>query len=215
MAGQAADLLLADTTALHFSVKKLALNERELISLLKKKDRDAFKIIVETWQGMVYNTALGMLQNAEDAEDISQEVFIQVYESIASFKEESKFSTWVYRITVSKALDHLRKKKAKKRFAFIQSLYGKNNGPMIEPPDFFHPGVNIENKENAVALFKAIEKLPSNQKAAFVLSKMEGLSYVEISEVMNVSDAAVDALLQRAKKNLQSILKEYYKLLDS
>jgi RNA polymerase sigma-70 factor, ECF subfamily len=208
--------LLADIAALlHFSVKKLALNERELISLLKKKDRDAFKIIVETWQGMVYNTALGMLQNAEDAEDTSQEVFIQVYESIASFKEESKFSTWVYRITVSKALDHLRKKKTKKRFAFIQSLYGKNNGIMIEPPDFFHPGVSIENKENAVALFKAIEKLPSNQKTAFVLSKMEGLNYLEISEVMNVSDAAVDALLQRAKKNLQTTLKEYYELLES
>jgi RNA polymerase sigma-70 factor (ECF subfamily) len=188
------------------------LNERELISLLKKKDREAFKIIVETWQSMVYNTALGILQNEEDAEDISQEVFMQVYESISTFKEESKFSTWVYRITISKAMDHIRKKKRKKRFAFIQSLYGKDNETKVDPPDFFHPGIKLENKENAAILFKAVEKLSANQKTAFVLSRIEGLSYSDISEIMTISDSAVDALLQRAKKNLQTNLKSYYEL---
>jgi RNA polymerase sigma-70 factor (ECF subfamily) len=186
------------------------LNEGELIHLLKKKDREAFKELVETWQDMVYNTALGILQNVEDAEDTAQEVFVQVYESIGSFKEESKLSTWIYRITVSKALDHIRKKKRKKRFAFIQSLYGKNDGPAIDPPDFFHPGVKMENKENAAILFKAIEKLPANQKTAFVLNKTEGLTYLEIGEIMKLSNSAVDALLQRAKQNLRKNLKEYY-----
>jgi RNA polymerase sigma-70 factor (ECF subfamily) len=191
------------------------LNERELIALLKKKDRAAFKIIVESWQDMVYNTAIGFLQNAQDAEDTAQEVFMQVFESIASFKEESKFSTWIYRITVSKSLDHLRKKKRKKRFAFIQSLYGNNNGLMIEPPDFFHPGIKIENKENSAVLFKTIEQLPANQKTAFVLNKIENLSYSEIGEIMKSSESAVDALLQRAKKNLRKNLKNYYLLLNS
>lgn len=186
------------------------MNENELITLLKKKDRAAFKAIVETWQDMVYNTSLGILQNAEDAEDNAQEVFIQVFESIESFKEESKFSTWLYRITVSKALDHIRKKKRKKRFAFIQSLYGKNDSLLIDPPDFFHPGVKMENKENAAALFKAIEKLPANQKMAFVLNKMETLSYIEIGEILKLTTSAVDALLQRARQNLKKSLKEYY-----
>lgn len=188
------------------------MNERELIALLKKKDREAFKKIVETWQDMVYNTALGLLQNAEDAEDTAQEVFMQVFDSIATFKEESKLSTWLYRITVSKSIDHIRKKKRKKRFAFMQSLYGKNDELMIDPPDFFHPGVKLENKENAAILFKAIEKLPANQKTAFVLNKIENLSYHEISEVMKLSDSAVDALLQRAKKNLQGNLKDFFEL---
>jgi len=186
------------------------LNENELITLLKKKDRKAFKEIVERCQNMVYNTAIGLLQNAEDAEDTAQEVFMQVYESISSFKGESKFSTWIYRITVSKSLDHLRKKKRKKRFAFIQRLYGKDEGLMIDPPDFFHPGVKIENKENAAILFKAIDQLPSNQKIAFILNKIENLSYKEISEVMKSSESSVDSLLQRAKKNLQKNLKDYY-----
>ena len=188
------------------------MNERELISLLKKKDREAFKIIVETWQDMVYNTALGLLQNAEDAEDAAQDVFMQVYDSIATFKEESKFSTWLYRITVSKSLDLIRKKKRKKRFAFVQSLYGKKDELVHDPPDFFHPGVKMESKENATVLFKAVERLPANQKAAFILNKLEGLSYGEIGEIMKLSSSAVDALLQRAKKNLQMNLKEYYEL---
>lgn len=188
------------------------MNERELIALLKKKDRDAFKIIVETWQDMVYNTALGLLQNAEDAEDTAQDVFMQVYDSIANFKEQSKFSTWLYRITVTKSLDLIRKKKRKKRFAFVQSLYGRNDELINNPPDFFHPGVKMENKENAAVLFKAVEKLPANQKTAFILSKTEGLSYGEIGEIMKLSSSSVDALLQRAKKNLQISLKEYYEL---
>lgn len=184
--------------------------ETELIELLKKKDRAAFKDIVETWQNMVYNTALGILQNAEDAEDVTQETFVQVFESVSGFKGDSKFSTWVYRITVSKAMDHIRKKKRKKRFAFIQSLYGRNDEPVIDPPDFFHPGVSMENKENAAVLFKAVEQLPGNQKTAFVLNKVEGLSYIEIGNIMQITDSAVDALLQRAKANLKKILKEYY-----
>jgi RNA polymerase sigma factor (sigma-70 family) len=188
--------------------------ETELIELLKQKDRAAFKKIVDTWQEMVYNTAVGILQNAEDAEDVMQETFIQVFESISTFKGESKFSTWIYRITVSKAMDHIRKKKRKKRFAFIQSLYGKNDKPLIDPPDFFHPGISMEKKENAAVLFKAMEQLPPNQKTAFALNKVEGLSYLEIGEVMKLSESAVDALLHRAKANLKKILKEYYTTLN-
>ena len=163
---------------------------------------------------MVYNTALGILQNAEDAEDVTQETFIQVFESVLSFKGESKFSTWVYRITVSKAMDHIRKKKRKKRFAFIHSLYGKNDKPVIDPPDFFHPGVSMENKENAAVLFKAVQQLPPNQKTAFVLNKVEGLSYVEIGQVMKITDSAVDSLLHRAKANLKKTLNDYYTALN-
>ncbi|MGN6265503.1 MAG: RNA polymerase sigma factor [Ginsengibacter sp.] len=184
------------------------MNESELVALLKTKDRQAFKELVETWQDMVYNTSIGFLQNEEDAEDISQEVFIKVYQSMYSFKGQSKLSTWIYRITVSKCLDHLRKKKRKKRFAFMQGLYGNNDNLAIDPPDFIHPGVKTESKEKSITLFKAIDKLPANQKTAFVLNKVEELSYREISEIMDSSESAVDSLLQRAKKNLQILLKD-------
>lgn len=182
------------------------MDEQELILLLRKKDRAAFKWLVERWQDMVYNTALGMLQNAEDAEDVAQEVFVQVYESIDSFKEESKLSTWIYRISVTKSLDAIRRKTRKKRFAFLKSLHGDNMELIHDPPDFVHPGVKAENKQNSEMLFSAIKELPNNQKAAFVLNKIEMLSYKEVAEIMNLTTNAVDSLLQRAKKNLKAYL---------
>ena len=188
----------------------MILDERILIERLKKKDNSAFKEIVETRHVMVYNTVLGILQNAEDAEDVAQDVFVQVYESINSFKQESKLSTWLYRIAVSKAMDHLRKKKRKKRFAFIQSLFGNNDELINDPPDFFHPGIVLENKQNATVLFKAIKTLPQNQHTAFILNKIEGLSYQEIGDVMKLSVPAIDSLLQRAKTNLRKYLTNYY-----
>jgi len=186
------------------------LNEWTLIERLKKGDQAAFKEIVESSQGLVYNTALGIVQNPEDAEDVAQEVFVQLYESIKSFKGESKLSTWLYRVTVSKAMDHLRKKKRKKRFAFVQSLFGANEELVHDPPDFVHPGVNLDNKEKAKELFKAIEQLPEKQKIAFTLNRIEGLSYQEISEIMKLTVASVESLLHRARKNLRKYLESYY-----
>jgi RNA polymerase sigma-70 factor, ECF subfamily len=186
------------------------LDEKILIEELKRGDESAFRKVVETWQDMVYNTAIGILQNPEDAEDVAQEVFVQVFESIKSFKAESKLSTWLYRITVSKALDHLRKKKRKKRFAYIQSIFGANNETIVEKPDFHHPGVTLDNKERAAVLFQAISQLPSNQKIAFTLNKLEGLSYQEISEVMKTSISSVESLIHRAKNNLKRLLTKHY-----
>ena len=186
------------------------LNEWNLIERLKTGDEAAFKEMVETSQGLVYNTALGIVQSPEDAEDVAQEVFVQAYESIRSFKGESKLSTWLYRITVSKAMDHLRKKKRKKRFAFVQSLFGPNEELIHDPPDFVHPGVSLDNKEKAKELFKAIDMLPAKQKIAFTLNRIEGLSYQEISEIMKLTVASVESLLHRARKNLRKNLETYY-----
>ena len=186
------------------------MDEQILIEKLKQGDEAAFKEVVETWQNMVYNTALGILQNAEDAEDVAQEAFVQAYESIKTFKAESKFSTWLYRITTSKALDHLRRKKRKKRFAYLQSLFGAEGEAIAEKPDFHHPGVALDNKERAAVLFKAIDQLPENQKLAFTLHKLEGLSYHEISEVMKTSLSSVESLMHRAKTNLKKSLEKYY-----
>jgi len=186
------------------------LNEWALIEQLKQGDQSAFKFIVDTWKDMVYNTALSIVQQEEDAEDVTQEVFVQVYQSIEGFKRESKFSTWLYRITLSKAMDHERRKKRKKRFAFVKSLFGEGSEVVVDPPDFNHPGVSLDNKEKAALLFKAMESLPDNQRMAFVLNKVEGLSYQEISEVMETTVSAVESLLHRAKTNLRKELKTFY-----
>jgi RNA polymerase sigma-70 factor (ECF subfamily) len=82
---------------------------------------------------------------------------------------------------------------------------------VINPPDFHHPGVAMDQKENAAALFKAIDQLPENQKIAFTLHKVEGLSYQEVSEVMKTTVSSVESLMHRAKNNLKKNLEEYYK----
>lgn len=184
------------------------MNETELIQGLRSGDESAFKYLVDTYQDRVFNTAIGIVQNAEDAEDVAQEVFIQVFKSIHSFKGESKLSTWIYRITTTRALDLLRSRKSKKRFGFLQRLFGEGNEPLHELPDFHHPGVTLDQKENAARLFKAINQLPENQKTAFTLHKLEDLSYLEISEIMQTSLAAVESLMHRARQNLRKILEK-------
>jgi RNA polymerase sigma factor (sigma-70 family) len=184
------------------------LQEQELIQGLKAGDESAFKYLVETHQDKVYNTILGIVQNPGDAEDVAQEVFIQVFRSIQQFKGESKLSTWIYRIATTRSLDLLRSRKSKKRFGFMQRLFGESGEPTVELPDFNHPGVVLEKKEQAAKLFKAITQLPENQKTAFVLHKMEDLSYQEVSEVMNTTVPAVESLMHRAKLNLRKILEK-------
>jgi RNA polymerase sigma-70 factor (ECF subfamily) len=187
------------------------LNEPLLISQLQQGNEKAFAWLVDNFQDRVYNTCLGVLHNMEDAEDIAQEVFVEVHRSVHGFKAESKLSTWIYRICVTKSLDHLRGKKRKKRFGIVKSIFGENdNAPRVEIPDFIHPGVQLENKERAVYLFKAINQLPENQKIAFTLNKIECLSYQEISDVTQMSVSAVESLLFRAKQNLRKILADYY-----
>ena len=182
------------------------MTEQELLFGLRHGEESAFKELVIRFQDKVFNTAIGLLQHHIEAEDIAQEVFIQVFRSIQNFKGDSLLSTWIYRITVTKSLDHLRSKKRKKRFGILSTLFGDNNLPVYEPEDFNHPGVLQENKEDAAILFKMIDQLPENQRTAFVLNKVEELSYREIADIFNTTESAVDSLLQRAKQNLRKKL---------
>ncbi len=185
------------------------MSEQKLISQLKEGSEPVFRQLVAQYQDMVFNTAIGLLQQQNDAEDVTQEVFMQVHRSIQQFKEEAALSTWLYRITITKSLDFLRAKKRKKRFGFISSLFANSNQPLYEPIDFYHPGVALDKKEDAAILFKAIRLLPENQQTAFVLNKLEGLNYTEIGVILSVSESAVDSLLQRAKQNLRKQLGKF------
>jgi len=168
-------------------------------------------MLVERHGDLVFNTALGLLLHRSDAEDIAQEVFAYAFQSVEKFRGEAKVSTWLYRITLSKSLDFLKAKKRAKRFGFLQSIYEPEGAKLaVDKPHFQHPGVLMEHQERAQILFLAIEKLQDNQKTAFVLHKLEDLSYTEIAEVMALSLASVESLLFRAKQNLRQYLGNWY-----
>ena len=186
------------------------MDEQLLIQQLQNEMQSAYVKLVDLYQHLVYNTVLGIIQSNDDAEDVAQEVFIQVFQSIKHFKGESKLSTWLYRIAITKSLDWQRRKSRKKRFAIIERFFGIDDSLKHDPPEFHHPGVAIENKEKATLLFKAMTKLPENQRIAFTLNKVEGLSYLEVATVMQVTEASVEALLHRAKQNLRKELVNYY-----
>ena len=156
---------------------------------------------------MVFNLALHYVQNYEDAEEICQDVFITIFQSIDSFNHQSKLSTWIYRITINKSLDFIKAKRRKKRFTFITSLfYDDSHDIKYDIPFFNHPGVQLEHKEALQILFNHINQLPINQRTALILSKIEHKTQLEVAELMGLSSKAVESLVQRAKSNLEKII---------
>ena len=189
------------------------MNNQDFINQLSKGNSLAYAKLLETYQQKVFATCISFVPNKEDAEDIAQEVFLEVYRSINKFKGNSKLSTWIYKITTNKCLEFIRKKNTKKRFAFIQRISGEENP--IDKTSYFtefkHPGIILENKEETEAIFKAINLLPENQRLVFTLAKLDDKSYQEIVEITGKTLSSVESIMFRAKKNLKEKLETFYK----
>ncbi len=177
-------------------------NEIEVIQDIAGGRGQAFKMLYDGYSEKVYNTALSYTKNHEEAEEITQDVFVKIFKSASTFRKESSVNTWIYRIVVNTSLNYVKKKN---RFSLFKNTF--NSSENIE---FEHPGVLMENKENAARLYKAMEVLPASQKTAFILSFIEDLPRQEVADVMGVSLKAVESLLQRAKKNMRSELEKLY-----
>ena len=187
---------------------KSFMNDQELIEGLKQNQQAAFRLLVERYQEMVVSVCFQFLQNIDDAYDIAQEVFIEVYKSIHRFRQDSAISTWLYRIAVNKSLNHIKKNKYRKQSFSLERSFspGLKDENLIEPEFTKQSEKEAEYSERVKLLYEAIESLPTNQNIAFTLHKLNKLSYKEVSEVMEVSLSSVESLMHRAKKNLQKYL---------
>jgi RNA polymerase sigma-70 factor (ECF subfamily) len=163
-----------------------------------------FEKIYHTYKNDVFNLALHYVLNREDAEEITQDVFLKVHNKLGSFRMDASLKTWIYRITVNQALDFLKAKNRKKRFFLRNSM--QNNSLAYEIVNFKHPGIELENKEAYQQLFSSIAKLPANQRTVITLLKIEHLSIAEVVEIMHIGPKAIESLLQRAKKNLKKTI---------
>ena len=179
------------------------MTELNHIDKIKAGNQASFRWLVDTYQHMVFVTAIGFVYVKEDAEDLTQDVFVKVFDSIQQFSGDSQFSTWLYRITVNTCINFINKK--------------KRSDLLLRTTDFFLDLVNLSTDsknpeqelvetEMSETIRKAIDSLSNKQKTAFVLSKYDELSQKEIAEIMNISEGAVEQHLQRAKKNLQKKL---------
>ncbi len=186
------------------------MNEQELLVQIQNKSQLAFKELVKKYQTAVVNTCMGFVHNTDDARDLAQEVFIEIYESVAKFRGDSKLSTWIYRIAVNKSLNFLRSHKKNNLLKSIEQFFKGEKNTQYEIAHNQSADSELLNNETAHALNKALESLPENQRIAFVLSKYDDLPYAKISEVMDISVSSVESLLFRAKKNLQTKLVHFY-----
>ena len=189
----------------------MQLDDQSFIALAKKNKDRAFSQLVEAYTGLVFNACLNTVRNREDAEDVVQEVFTAAYLSLEKFEGKSKLSTWLYSIALNKSKEFLRSKTRKKRFGIFTVLEKEDSHFVPEGTiNYEHPGVQLENKERAAVFFEAIDKLAENQKTAYTLHKVEGVSYAEIAEIMETSVSSVESLMFRAKKRLKELLSDYY-----
>ena len=187
------------------------MDDSELIGHLSENDPLAFRMLVEQYEDMVFRTSMGLLHDKEEAEDISQEVFIEVFKSIAYFRGESKLSTWLYRITINKSLNELKKIQRQKTWGRLDDFIKgkKEDRREISIPDRSGEKAG-ESEELAKILQHAIDEIPENQRIAFVLAKYDELSYKEIAEIMNSTVSSVESLVHRAKSNLQKRLRKIH-----
>lgn len=179
------------------------MNDRDLVEALHRGNRAALKELFDSYSIRVYNVAYRMLQNKHDAEDVTQEVFLEAYKSLKTFRGESRLSTWLYRISVNRALNHQRKKRLQRWLAFdfeASELSFEATG-LPEVADV-GPDGELERKDTERIVQGAINALPGRQRTALVLHRYDELSHEEIAEVMGVSIASVESLLHRARQAL-------------
>ena len=181
------------------------MEDSELIDKIKVGDKSAFNKLVNHYANKVINTCYRFLLDKEDAEDISQDVFIEVFQSIRFFRGDAKLSTWIYRIAVTKCLDEIKKRNRKKYISSIGKILHLNDitnwmsgGTM--------PDRLLNEKDALNDVYKALNKLPDNQRIAFTLSKIEGYSNSEIAEIMKTTTVAVESLIYRGKNNVSAEL---------
>lgn len=175
-----------------------------MINALIEGEDSAYRHIIDRYREPLIRLCRGFTGSLDDAEDLAQEIFIEVFRSVGSFKGRSSLSTWIYRIAVNKSINFVRDRRKRDHDDYAQAADIEDDG------DSHSAGSLLVQKDHAMALHSALERLPEKQRTAFVLSKYEDMSYTGIAEIMEVTVSSVESLLFRAKRNLQKHLYSYY-----
>ena len=189
-------------------------DDLELVEAAQEGDREAFRELVEKYQRKVYSICYGMLKNPEDSLDVSQEVFVKVYRYIEKFNKQSSFYTWLYRITVNMCIDFIRKNSKHKSVEYDDRISRDGDdaiaGEHIMPSKLgLNPDKVYGRKELREKMLEALESLSEKHRTILILREVEGLSYEEIADVLNISKGTVMSRLFHARKYFQEAIEEY------
>jgi RNA polymerase sigma-70 factor, ECF subfamily len=201
-------------TAIGETSAQLALRDPDVRLMLRVRNDEpaAFEELVEHYQRRLVAVMHHLVGNAEEAEDLAQEVFLRVYRARKKYHPQAKFSTWLFTIANNLALNSLRSRQRKP--AVPLNLH--ESGPLGPRPAEQlvqdrggQPAQRVQQQELAAVVQRALETLNERQRMAVVLNKFEDLSYEEIAQVMNLTTKAVKSLLSRARANLREALQGY------
>ena len=186
-------------------------SDGDLVRAVRHGDRDAFRVLVERYQRKVTAVALGMVRNREDALEIAQETFVKAFESLQHFKGDSSFYTWLYRIVVNLAID-FRRRERRRPTVPIEEPAGADGEPgyrlQLKEERLADPFEQAQAREIGERVAAAVDELTPDHKAVILLREVEGLSYEEISRVMQCSKGTVMSRLHYARKKLQKKLQD-------
>lgn len=187
------------------------LHDRDLVKQFKKGSLEAFEEIVNRHETKVFNLAMRYTRNQEDAEEVLQDVFSTIYRKIDSFQGKSAFSSWLYRIVVNAAFMKLRKRKQNQAMS-IEDLTISARQKYLDDSSLQGFRINdiAQNRELRSVLKAAIEKLPDQYRAVFVLRDIDGLSNQEVSQILELSIPAVKSRLHRSRLMLRKRLRRFY-----
>jgi RNA polymerase sigma-70 factor (ECF subfamily) len=176
-------------------------NDDDFLKRISEGDNLAFKELFVLYKDKVLQICYRFILNQEDAEEVMQDVFLEVHRSISSFRGDASFSTWLYRIATTKSLDELKRQNRKKRIHLIKKSLGLDTlfNTASENPT---PDSILETKESIKKIKQALDSLPEQQRIAITLSKIDGASNAMVAEIMGITTFAADSLIYRAKKNL-------------
>lgn len=182
-------------------------DEKYLLEKSKNGDVEAFEYLVNKYQKKVFNIALRMMGNYDDAGELAQEAFIKIFKSIKSFKEESTLSTWIYRIATNVCLDEMRKRKKRWILSLDEEIQAEDGEIQRQVEDHAPtPDIIAEINDTKSVINKAIEKLPEDYRTVIVLRDLQGFSYEEIAKIIDKPDGTVKSRINRARKELKEIL---------
>lgn len=184
----------------------------DLMGRVGKKDKYAFETLVRRHQRSVLNFIYRFLGDHIEAEDLTQEVFLRIWKSAATYQPDAKFTTWLYRVATNLCINKQRTLHIRKWFSISQSQKQKQDSAIpfipVENAGPATPENQLVDDERTRQLLDAFGDLPTNQRSAMILKVYHGLSYQEIAQIIDRSVSAVDSLLIRAKKNLRKKLTE-------